>query len=95
MAMLEQPGGPAELQKTLSVSRQKDPKAPFVEELIMEWFAYEQLHAGNTTQALEIQLLNAACLTSSRPQGIELCEPTNASGQRTLMTVMSSDAGDS
>ena len=84
MAMLEQPGGPAELQKTLSASRQRDPKAPFVTEQIMEWFAYEQLQAGNTTQALEILLLNAAAYPDSPNVYDSLGDAYLAGGQKDL-----------
>ena len=84
MAMLEQPSGPAELQKTLSASRLKDPKAPFVTEQIMEWFAYEQLQAGNTTQALEILLLNAAAYPDSPNVYDSLGDAYLAGGQKDL-----------
>jgi tetratricopeptide (TPR) repeat protein len=82
--MLEQPGGPAELQKTLSASRQKDPKAPFVPEMIMEWFGYEQLQAGNTSQALDILLLNAAAYPDSPNVYDSLGDAYLAGGQKEL-----------
>jgi tetratricopeptide (TPR) repeat protein len=84
MAKLEQSGGPAELQKTLAASRQKDPKAPFVTEMIMEWFAYEQMQGGNPSQALEILLLNAAAYPDSPNVYDSLGEVYLASGQKDL-----------
>ena len=102
MTMLEQPGGPAELQKTLSAARQKDPKAPFVPEMMMEWFAYEQLQAGETRQALEILQLDAAAYPDSPNVYDSLGDVYLASGQKDLalkntrkaLELLSSDTAD-
>jgi dienelactone hydrolase len=84
MDLLEQPGGPENLGKTLSASRQKDPKAPFVSEEVMEGFAAEHLQAGDIKQALEILNLNAAAYPNSPNVYDALGEVYLAAGQKEL-----------
>jgi tetratricopeptide (TPR) repeat protein len=62
---LEQPGGPARLAQRLAKDRAKDPKAPFLEEFVMDEFAYEHEQAGDTGQAVEIMKLAAAAYPDS------------------------------
>ena len=50
----------------------------------MEWFAYEQMQGGNTSQALEILLLNAAAYPDSPNVYDSLGEVYLASGQKDL-----------
>jgi dienelactone hydrolase len=82
--LLEQPGGPAKLAQMLSESRQKDPKAPFISEQIMEGFAYEYLQAGDIKQALEILKLNATAYPDSPNVYDSLGEVYLADGQKDL-----------
>jgi dienelactone hydrolase len=82
--LLEQPGGPAKLAQMLSESRQKDPKAPFISEQIMEGFAYEYLQAGDIKQALEILKLNATVYPDSPNVYDALGEVYLANGQKDL-----------
>jgi dienelactone hydrolase len=63
--LLEQPGGPASLEQRLKAARAKDPKAPFLQEYIMDEFAYEHEQAGDARQALEIMKLAAAAYPES------------------------------
>lgn len=84
MALLEQPGGPAELQKTLSAARQKDPKSPFISEQIIEWMAYEHLQAGDIKQTLEILKLNAAAYPNSPNVYDSLGDAYLAAGEKEL-----------
>jgi tetratricopeptide (TPR) repeat protein len=102
MDLLDQPGGPQNLEKTLSASRQKDPKAPFVSEAVMESFAEEHLEAGDIKQALEILRLNAAAYPNSPNVYDALGEVYLAAGQKELarqntrkaLTLVHSDTSD-
>lgn len=102
IALLDVPGGPAQLQETLSPQRQKDPKASFIPEQIMEWFAYEHLQAKENAQALEILKLNAAAYPQSPNVYDALGEVYLAVGQKDLalentrkaLALLSSDTAD-
>ena len=63
--LLDQTGGPAKLWQRLKKDRVKDPKAPFLEEFVMDEFAYEHLQAGDASQAVEIMKLAAAAYPDS------------------------------
>lgn len=84
MDLLEQPGGPAELQKKLSAARKKNPRAPFTPEQIIEWFAYDQLQAGDTKQALDIMKLDAVAYPNSPNVYDSLGEVYLAEGKKEL-----------
>ncbi|HWX53077.1 MAG TPA: alpha/beta fold hydrolase [Verrucomicrobiae bacterium] len=82
--LLDQPGGPARLARMLSESRQKDPKAPFTPEQMMEGVAYEHLQAGDIKQALEILKLDATAYPNSPNVYDCLGEAYLADGQKDL-----------
>lgn len=84
MALLDQPGGPAQLEKTLSAARLKDPKAGFIPQDIMLWMAGEHLEAKDTAQALEIVKLNAAAYPDSPNSYDVLGEVYLSAGQKQL-----------
>ncbi|HET9182478.1 MAG TPA: alpha/beta hydrolase [Candidatus Angelobacter sp.] len=84
MALLDETGGPAQLEKTLSAERQKDPKGAFIPENFMLWMAGEHLQAKDTAQALEIVKLNAAAYPDSPNSYDALGEVYLAAGKKEL-----------
>jgi dienelactone hydrolase len=90
--ILEQPGGPAKLTQALSESRQKDPKAPFISEQMIEQVAYDFLQAKNIKQALEILKLNAAAYPDMPNVYDALGEVYLADGQKELARLNSQKA---
>lgn len=58
--LLDQPGGPAKLTHMLSDARQKNPKAPFIPEGVLEGVAYDHFQSKDMNGALEIMKLDAA-----------------------------------
>jgi dienelactone hydrolase len=82
--LLDQPGGAAKLTQALSESRQKDPKAPFASEEVIESFADEQFQAGEIKQALEIMKLDATAYPDSPQAHDVLAEVYLADGQKDL-----------
>ena len=82
--LLDQSGGPAKLALMLSESRQKDPKAPFVSEQVIESFAGERFQAGEIKEALEILKLDAAAYPDSPQSHDVLAEVYLADGQKDL-----------
>lgn len=82
--VLEQPDGPARLTQKLTDARQKDPKAPFLQQQMLDHLANEHVAAGDTKQALEIAKLDVfAYPTSPVGYGV-LCEAYLAQGQKDL-----------
>ena len=82
--LLDQPDGPAKLALMLSESRQRDPKAPFISEQVIESFAGERFEAGEIKQALEIEKLDAAAYPDSPQAHDALAEVYLADGQKDL-----------
>lgn len=83
MALLDQPGGPTKLEKTVSAERQKDPKASIPEDFML-WMAGEHLEAKDTAQALEIVKFNAAAYPESPNSYNALGEVYLAAGEKDL-----------
>jgi len=84
VALLDVPGGPAQLQKTLVAARQKNAKAGFIPEEIMLGIAGQHLEAKDTAQALEIVKLNAAAYPDSPNSYDALGEVYLAAGKKDL-----------
>lgn len=82
--LLEQPGGPAKLQQQLAEARKKNPKAPFVQELALDGFAYEHLQAGDHKGALEILKLAEAAYPDSPNVYDNLADAYLAAGDKEL-----------
>lgn len=102
IALLDQHGGPAQLEKTLSAAHQKDPKASFIPENLMLGIAGQHLEAKDTAQALEIVKLNAAAYPQSPNSYDALGEVYLAAGEKDLalqntrkaLTLLPSDTAD-
>lgn len=82
--LLEQTGGPARLAQTLSAARQKDPKAPFVQQQMVDHLANEHVAAGDINQALEIAKLDVLAYPNSPVAYGVLCQVYLAQGQKDL-----------
>jgi dienelactone hydrolase len=82
--LLEQPEGPAKLAQMLSESRKKDPKAPFIPELAMDYFGYEHVQSGDIKQAVEILKLAAAAYPDSPNVYDSLADAYIAGGEKDL-----------
>lgn len=84
VALLDEPGGPAQLEKALSAARQKNAKAAFIPEEIILGIAGQHFEAKNIPQALEIVKLNAAAYPDSPNSYDALGEVYLAAGQKQL-----------
>jgi len=81
---IDQPGGAAQVAKTLEEARQRDPKATLFSEAIVNVMGYEHLQAGDNKGALEILKLNAAAYPSSPNVYDSLSDAYLADGQKDL-----------
>jgi len=82
--LLDQPGGPAKLEQRLARERAKDPTTPFLEEFVMDEFAYEHEQAGDAGQAVEIMKLAAAAYPQSPNVYDNLGDAYLAAGEKDL-----------
>jgi tetratricopeptide (TPR) repeat protein len=81
---LDQPGGPAKVEKKLADARQSDPQATLFSEQIVNFMGYEHLEAGDTKGAIAIFKLNTIAYPNSPNTYDSLADGYLADGQKDL-----------
>lgn len=82
--LIDQPGGPAKVEKMLQEARQRDPHATLFPEAIVNLLGYEHLQSGDTAGAVEILKLNVDAFPNSPNAYDSLSDAYLAAGQKDL-----------
>ena len=82
--LIDQPGGPAKVEKMLQEARQRDPHATLFPEAIVNLLGYEHLQSGDTAGAVEILKVNVDAFPNSPNAYDSLSDAYLAAGQKDL-----------
>jgi hypothetical protein len=84
LELIDHPGGMSEAVKTFAEERQRDPRAVWFSEAVINRIAYDHLQAGDTRGAVDLMKLNVAAYPDSANAYDSLGDAYLADGQKDL-----------
>jgi len=84
LELIDKPGGPNEVAKTLTQAREHDPNAVIFPQFLVNLLGYEHIQLGDTKEAVEILKLNVAGYPDSPNTYDSLADAYLAAGEKDL-----------